>query len=77
LRSIHEKSSARTSGRMTAVATRRANPPDRYAFAWTRLLILQAAQAAPKPLSMLTTVTPLAQEVSIPNSAAMPENAAP
>lgn len=50
---------------------------NRYGFAWMRLLILQAAQAAPKPLSMLTVVTPLAQEVSIPKSAAMPEKAAP
>jgi len=42
-----------------------------------RLLILQAAQAAPKPLSMFTTVTPLAQEVSMPRRADRPEKAAP
>lgn len=31
-----------------------------------------AANPAPKPLSMLTTVTPAAQELSIPSSAARP-----
>ena len=36
-----------------------------------------AAAAAPKPLSMLTTVTPAAQELSIPRSAARPPNEAP
>ena len=42
----------------------------------TRLIML-AAKPAPKPLSMLTTVTPAAQELSIPNSAAMPWKLAP
>ena len=32
---------------------------------------------APKPLSMLTTVTPGAQELSIPSRAAIPPNEAP
>ncbi len=40
-------------------------------------LIRVAANAAPKPLSMFTTVTPLEQVFSIPRSAAMPPNAAP
>ena len=35
------------------------------------------AHAAPYPLSMLTTVTPGAQEFSIPSSAASPPNEAP
>ena len=35
------------------------------------------ATAAPNPLSMLTTVTPDAQLVSIPNSAVRPERAVP
>jgi len=35
------------------------------------------AIAAPKPLSMLTTVTPDAQLVSIPNKAVKPSNATP
>src|SRR5439155_22153113 len=37
----------------------------------------KAAIAAPKPLSMLTTVRPAAHEASIPSSAAMPSKAAP
>lgn len=36
-----------------------------------------AKAAAPKPLSILTTATPLAQELSIPSSAAKPPKAAP
>src|SRR6185295_12202482 len=36
-----------------------------------------AAAAAPKPLSMFTTVTPAAQELSIPRSAASPPKEAP
>ena len=36
-----------------------------------------AANAAPNPLSMFTTVTPDAHDVSIPSSAASPSNAAP
>jgi hypothetical protein len=36
-----------------------------------------AAQAAPKPLSMLTTVTPLPQELSMLSSAARPPKLAP
>src|SRR6266568_4834300 len=36
-----------------------------------------AAAAAPNPLSILTTVTPEAHELSIPSSAAMPPNEAP
>jgi hypothetical protein len=41
------------------------------------LIILTAAHPAPKPLSILTTVTPEAQLFSIPNSAEKPFNAAP
>ncbi len=41
------------------------------------LLIRLAAKAAPKPLSIFTTVTPLAQEFNIPNSAAIPPKEAP
>src|SRR5438046_8938665 len=40
-------------------------------------LMRLAAAAAPNPLSMLTTVTPLAQELSIASSAARPPNDAP
>jgi len=40
-------------------------------------LMRLAALAAPKPLSMFTTVTPDAHEFSIPSSAASPPNAAP
>ena len=40
-------------------------------------LMRVAAKAAPKPLSMLTTVTPPAQELSMPRSAATPSKAAP
>ncbi len=47
------------------------------AAALTWLLMRQAAQAAPKPLSMLTTVTPLAHEVSMPHRAVNPASAAP
>src|SRR6266576_2873354 len=36
-----------------------------------------AAAAAPNPLSMLTTVTPDAHELSIPSNAAIPPNDAP
>ncbi len=36
-----------------------------------------ANAAAPKPLSILTTATPLAHELSIPSSAAKPPNEAP
>jgi hypothetical protein len=36
-----------------------------------------AAAAAPKPLSILTTVTPAAQELSMPSRAASPPNDAP
>jgi hypothetical protein len=37
----------------------------------------RAAAAAPKPLSMLTTVMPEAHELSMPKSAAKPPNEAP
>src|SRR5690606_27993439 len=41
-------------------------------------LIMEAANAAaPKPLSILTTATPLAQVLSIPSSAATPPKLAP
>jgi len=40
-------------------------------------LMRLAAAAAPNPLSMLTTVTPAAQELSMPSSAATPPNEAP
>ena len=42
-----------------------------------RWLIFEARTAAPKPLSMLTTLTPAAQELIIASSAASPSNAAP
>ncbi len=45
-----------------------------YGHVWQ---IRLAAAAAPKPLSMLTTVTPAAQELSMPSSAARPPNEAP
>jgi len=37
----------------------------------------EATQAAPKPLSMLTTVTLDAQELSMPSKAAIPPKLAP
>ncbi len=40
-------------------------------------LMRLAAAAAPNPLSMFTTVTPLAQELSMASSAAKPPNDAP
>ena len=40
-------------------------------------LMVEAATAAPKPLSMLTTVTPVPQELSMPRSAARPPKLAP
>ncbi len=43
----------------------------------SRRLMSDAENAAPKPLSMLTTETPAAQEFSIPSSAAMPPKLAP
>ena len=45
-----------------------------YGHVWQ---IRLAAAAAPKPLSMFTTVTPAAQEFSMPSSAASPPNEAP
>jgi len=39
--------------------------------------IIAAAYPAPKPLSMLTTVTPGAHELSMPSRAAMPPKLAP
>ena len=42
-----------------------------------RALIWLAAYPAPKPLSMLTTVTPLPQLLSMPRSAANPPKCAP
>ena len=44
---------------------------------YDRWLIRDAAAAAPNPLSMFTTVTPDAQELSIASSADTPPNAAP
>ena len=41
------------------------------------LMMRQAAQAAPKPLSILVTVTPLAHEVSMPSKAESPAKEAP
>ncbi len=41
------------------------------------LLITAAAYPAPNPLSMLTTVTPDAQEFSMPRRAAIPPKLAP
>lgn len=49
---------------------------DRFAPARARS-IRPAANAAPKPLSMLQTVTPDAQLLSMPRSAARPPNAEP
>ena len=43
----------------------------------TRRRIESAAQAAPNPLSMFTTVTPLAQLFTIPSRAAIPSKLAP
>lgn len=40
-------------------------------------LIDDAATAAPKPLSMFTTTSPAAHELSMPSSADSPPNAAP
>lgn len=40
-------------------------------------LIMLARYPAPKPLSMFTTLTPLAQELSIASKAATPPNEAP
>ena len=42
-----------------------------------RRRIASAAQAAPKPLSMLVTVTPLAQLFTMPSRAAIPSKLAP
>ena len=42
-----------------------------------RRLMQEATQAAPKPLSMLTTVTLEPQELSMPSSAATPPKLAP
>ena len=42
-----------------------------------RRLMQEATQAAPKPLSILTTVTLEAQELSMPSSAATPPKLAP
>ena len=54
------------------------------AFGWSVQIVAArswlmrvAAQAAPKPLSMFTTVIPDAQLLSIANSAASPPNDAP
>lgn len=44
---------------------------------WEAEMMRIAAMAAPKPLSILTTVTPEAQEFSIAKSAATPPNEAP
>jgi hypothetical protein len=46
------------------------------AIAYSRLM-QEATQAAPKPLSMLTTVTFEAQEFNIPRRAATPSKLAP
>ena len=46
----------------------------RLSFRW---LMRLARNPAPKPLSMLTTLTPAAQEFSIASSAATPPNDAP
>ena len=49
----------------------------RPAFRAVRFRILNAAPAAPTPLSILTTDTPGAQPVSMPSSAVKPPSAAP
>jgi len=48
-----------------------------FHFCETSELIWLAAKPAPKPLSMFTTVTPLAQLFSMANNAAMPPKLAP
>ena len=48
----------------------------RWQIIYTRFIRL-AANPAPKPLSILTTVTPAAQELSIPNKAESPLKLAP
>src|SRR5262245_61185563 len=48
-----------------------------YRLAGSAWVILDAATAAPNPLSMFTTVTPAAQLLSIVSSAAIPPNEAP
>ena len=47
------------------------------AFVSTRRRIESAAKAAPNPLSMFTTVTPLAQLLTMPSSAVSPWKCAP
>lgn len=46
-------------------------------WVWSARLILAAAQAAPKPLSMLTTVSPAEQLLSMVRRAERPPKAAP
>ncbi len=53
-------------------ARRGAQSADRKAFLNYKRFISVAAYAAPKPLSIFTTVTLLAQLLSMPNSAASP-----
>ena len=49
-----------------------------YDLPWEEaLLIMLARYPAPKPLSMFTTLIPLAQELSIASRAATPPNDAP
>jgi hypothetical protein len=57
---------------------RRQTPTRRaHAFFFLPRRMRSAANAAPKPLSMFTTVTPDAQLVSIPKSAVIPCSEAP
>ena len=44
---------------------------------WRTRLSMDASRPPPKPLSMLTTATPEAQELSMVSSAATPPNEAP
>lgn len=56
----------------------RAERPSEVQEGWARSWLMRvAAAAAPKPLSMLTTVTPAAQLFSMESSAASPPKDAP
>ena len=59
------------------VVLRNDQPGDQGLVKLYRRLIHEATQAAPKPLSILTTVTFEAQEFSIPSNAATPPKLAP
>ena len=58
----------------SAAIKRRRRPARAGRYRW---LIILARYPAPKPLSMFTTLTPLAQELSMDSRAARPPKAAP